>query len=225
MKTLFTAAIVVLGAFILVSVAFAEARYVQDQLEITMRTGESTRNSIIRMLASGDRVELLETNPDSGYSKIRTGDGTEGWVLTRFLMAEPAARQQMASLRVQAATLREEQGRLQTELEGVRTENESLRGQLSDMEERYRQASRELAEIRRAAADVLAVNENNKKLSQQIIDVRQELDAMKAESEQMRRNTNRGWFMTGAGVAFGGLLLGLLIPRLRWRKNSSWGSL
>jgi len=210
---------------VLASAAVAEARYVQDQLEITMRTGESTRNSIIRMLASGDRVELLESNPDSGYSKIRTSDGTEGWVLTRFLMSEPAARQQLANLRIRAATLREEQGRLETELEGVRNENQNLRTQLSDMEERYRQASRELAEIRRAAADVLAVNENNKQLSQQIIDVRQELDAKNAEAEMMRRNTTRSWFMTGAGVAFGGLLLGLLIPRLRWRKNSSWGSL
>lgn len=217
----------IVSIFLLLSspTAIAEARYVQDQLEITMRTGESTRNSIIRMLASGDRVELLESNPDSGYSKIRTGDGTEGWVLTRFLMAEPAARQQLASLRVSAATLREEQRRLETELEGVRGENENLRGQLGDMEERYRQASRELAEIRRAAADVLAVNENNKQLSQQITDVGQELDAMKAEAELLRSSTTRSWFMTGAGVAFGGLLLGLLIPRLRWRKSSSWGSL
>lgn len=225
MKNYLIASLIAFALLLLASTAFAEVRYVQDQLEITMRTGESTRNSIIRMLASGDRLNLLETNPDTGYSKIRTNDGTEGWVLTRFLMPEPAARQQIASLRVQAATLREEQGRLETELAGIRSENETLRGQLSDMEERYRQASRELAEIRRAAADVLAVNENNKQLSQQITDVRQELDAMRAEAEQMRSNTTRSWFMTGAGVAFGGLLLGLLIPRLRWRKNSSWGSL
>lgn len=219
-KFLFAVAMIVAS-----TAALAETRYVQDQLEITMRTGESTRNSIIRMLASGDRVELLQSNPDSGYSQVRTRDGTEGWVLTRFLMTEPAARQQLASLRVQAATLREEQGRLETELEGVRSENERLRSQLADMEERYRLASRDLDEIRRAAADVLAVNENNKQLSQQITDVRQELDAMQAEADRLRSNTTRNWFMTGAGVAFGGLLLGLLIPRLRWRKRSSWGSL
>ncbi len=214
-----------LALLLIAAGAHGETRYVQDQLEITMRTGESTRNSIIRMLASGDPVELLETNPDSGYSKVRTRDGTEGWVLTRFLMPEPAARQQLAALRVQAATLREEQARLETELQGVRAENDSLRRQLAETEERFRQASRELDEIRRAAANVLAVNENNKQLSQQIIDVRQQLDARNAEAEAMRRDTTRKWFMTGAGVAFGGLLLGLLIPRLRWRKRSSWGSL
>lgn len=205
--------------------SYAESRYVQDQLEITMRTGESTRNSIIRMLASGDRVELLETNPDSGYSKVRTRDGTEGWVLTRFLMTEPAARQQLAALRVQAATLREEQRQRETELDGVRAENASLKSQLADMEGRFRQASRELAEIRKAASNVLAVNENNKALSQEITDIQQQLDKMNAEADQLRRDTTRRWFMTGAGVAFGGLLLGLLIPRLRWRKSSSWGSL
>lgn len=205
--------------------ATAETRYVQDQLEITLRTGESTRNSIVRMLTSGTRVELLETNPDSGYSRVLTEEGTEGWVLTRFLMSEPSARQQLASVKVQAATLREEQGRLETELSAVRSENDSLREQLSEMENRYRQASQELAEIRSAAADVLAVNEKNKVLSQRINEIQQELDEMQADSASLRRDNTRRWFMTGAGVAFGGLLLGLLIPRLRWRRRSSWGSL
>lgn len=214
-----------ISAMLLATSAGAETRYVQDQLEITLRTGESTRNSIIRMLTSGARVELLETNPDSGYSRVKTQEGTEGWVLTRFLMSEPSARQQLAAVKVQAATLREEQGRLETELSGVRAENDNLRSQLGDMENRYRQASRELSEIRAAASDVLAVNENNKALSQQITDVQQELDAMQADSAALRRDNTRRWFMTGAGVAFGGLLLGLLIPRLRGRRNSSWGSL
>lgn len=217
--------IVCISLLLLAAEAGAETRYIQDQLEITLRTGESTRNSIIRMLTSGTSVELLETNPDSGYSRVRTRDNTEGWVLTRFLMSEPSARQQLASVRVQAATLREDHARLETELAAVRSENESLRGQLSEMEERYRQASRELSEIRAAASDVLAVNENNRVLSQQITDVQQELDAVRADSAALRRDNTRRWFMTGAGVAFGGLLLGLLIPRLRGRRRSSWGSL
>ncbi len=217
--------IIFISLLLLAAEAGAETRYIQDQLEITLRTGESTRNSIIRMLTSGTSVELLETNPDSGYSRVRTRDGTEGWVLTRFLMSEPSARQQLASVRVQAATLREDHARLETELAAVRSENESLRGQLSEMEGRYRQASRELSEIRAAASDVLAVNENNRVLSQQITDIQQELDAVRADSAALRRDNTRRWFMTGAGVAFGGLLLGLLIPRLRGRRRSSWGSL
>lgn len=210
---------------LLTAAAGADTRYVQDQLEITLRTGESTRNSIIRMLTSGSRLELLESNPDSGYSKVRTPEGTEGWVITRFLMNDPSARQQLASIKVQAATLREEQGRLETELAAVRSENTDLRSQLAEMESRYRQASRELGEIRAAASDVLAVNESNKALSQKITDVEQELDAMRADTDALRKDSTRRWFMTGAGVAFGGLLLGLLIPRLRGRKRSSWGSL
>lgn len=214
-----------ISLLLLATAASAETRYVQDQLEITLRTGESTRNSIMRMLSSGTRLELLETNADSGYSRVRTADGEEGWVLTRFLMNEPSARQQLASVKVQAATLREEQGRLETELSAVRAENDTLRSQLGEMENRYRLTSQELTEIRTAASNVLAVNENNKVLSQRISDIQQELDAMQADSEALRSDNTRRWFMTGAGVAFGGLLLGLLIPRLRWRRRSSWGSL
>ena len=47
-----------------------------------MRTGKSTRQSIVRMLASGTRVELLELDSEAGYARVRTRGGTEGWVLS-----------------------------------------------------------------------------------------------------------------------------------------------
>ena len=77
---------------LLTSAASAQPRYVSDRLEVTLRTGTSTQHSIIRMVPSGARVEVLETDGASGYSRVRAADGTEGWVLTRYLMEEPAAR-------------------------------------------------------------------------------------------------------------------------------------
>jgi SH3 domain protein len=32
-------------------------------------------------------------------------------------------------------------------------------------------------------------------------------------------------FLAGAGVLLGGILLGLTLTRLRWRKREHWGSL
>jgi SH3 domain protein len=44
------------------------------------------------------------------------------------------------------------------------------------------------------------------------------------ENTSLRDRTNRDWFLAGAGVLFGGILLGLLVPKLRKRKNwSDWG--
>ena len=78
--------------------AMAESVWVSDQFEIMLRTGPSTSNAIQRMLGSGTELESLETDAESGYSRVTTSGGTEGWVLTRYLMGEPPAREQLFAL-------------------------------------------------------------------------------------------------------------------------------
>ena len=52
--------------------SFAETtRYVSDELEITMRNGKGVKFAIRKMLSSGDKLEVIETDP-AGYSKVRT---------------------------------------------------------------------------------------------------------------------------------------------------------
>ena len=89
----------------LVSTAMAETRYVSDRLEIQMRTGKGTQFRILRMLPSGTALEILEVDQENGYSRVRTPSGVEGWVLSRYLMARPAARDQVASATERASNL------------------------------------------------------------------------------------------------------------------------
>jgi SH3 domain protein len=48
---------------------------------------------------------------------------------------------------------------------------------------------------------------------------------LRAEVSEIKRNTQRDWFLIGAGVLFGGILLGLILPRLKLRRRSGWGDL
>ena len=73
--------------------------YVSDQLEVTLRRGKGTRFGISAMLQSGTPLTVLEQDAESGYSRVRTPGGTEGWVLSRFTQPRPVARTQL-----QAAT-------------------------------------------------------------------------------------------------------------------------
>ena len=77
--------------------AQAQTRYVTDRTIVEIRRGPSTEYLILRNLEAGERVEVLEQNEDAGYSRVRVADqGTEGWILTRFLTAEPIARERLA---------------------------------------------------------------------------------------------------------------------------------
>ena len=87
-----------------------QVRYISDDTAITLRADRSVDAPVSGLLKSGARVQLLETDPGSAYSRIRAG-GLEGWVLTRYLSPIPAARERLAQAEAQLA---EQRARLDT---------------------------------------------------------------------------------------------------------------
>ena len=82
-----------LGAF----TVQAKTAYVTDEFKITLRSGESATHRILRMLPTGEKLNVLSSNPNNGYSKVRTASGAEGFVLTRQLVDQPVARDRLAA--------------------------------------------------------------------------------------------------------------------------------
>jgi SH3 domain protein len=87
--------------------AWAESRYVTDKFEVTMRSGQGTSHKILKTLASGSRLELVEEDVENGYTLVRTSDGVEGWVLSRYLINNPVARDQLVRAQAKIKELRD----------------------------------------------------------------------------------------------------------------------
>ena len=198
----------------------AEPRYVTDRLEITMRSGTSTQNSIVRMLRSGTEVELVETDEETGYSRVRLPDGTEGWVLTRFLMTQPAARDRLADLRGSMNDSDRALQELRSEFEQLRRMKADVDAERDLLESANRDLTVELEQIREISASSIALDEANKTLNQRVEAAERELAAMQAENQRLHDRATREWFVVGAGVLFFGMLLGIVVPRLRLKKKS-----
>jgi len=214
--------ILVLG---LLSNAMAETRYVSDSLEIQMRTGKGTQYRILRMLPSGTALEVLEVDQENGYSRVRTPSGVEGWVLSRFLMQGRAARDQLADAEKKLARLELENRKLTASLEDVQQTKGSLDSEREQLVKENRRLSQELEEIRRAASSALAIDAENKELKSRIVAYERQAQSLQQENEGLKDRTARDWFMVGAGVVILGMIIGLIIPRIRWRKKSSWDTL
>lgn len=202
--------------------AWAESRWVTDQFEITLRTGPSTANQIVRMLPSGTQLDTLEEDAEAGYTRVRTLAGTEGWVLTRYLMREPDARSQLANLRQRLEAVRNQSGDLGTQLDDLRQQNQQAAGRIRTLEAENRQLEAELAEIKRTAANVLAIDSENNALRQQLSSAEIQVAALQKENGELSSRRNRDWFIAGAAVLIAGVLVGLILPRIRWRRRSRW---
>ena len=199
-------------------------RYVTDTLKLEARSGPSRTHRIVRMLPTGTRVRVLETSSE-GYSRVKPDKGSEVWILTRYLRDDPPVRDQLtnaksalkrATSELQAVKAKLDEStsaasRVSSDKEQLAAENEQLRGELQD--------------IQQAAAATLSIRNTNQSLKSRVSQLEQDLERTQRENSVLRSSREQEWFVAGAGVLIGGAILGLIIPKIRWKRRRSWGEL
>ena len=204
----------------------AESRYVTDQFKITMRTGESATHKIVRMLPSGYRVEVLGVNPDTGYTRVRSRDGKEGYVLTRQLMKTASARDRLAIAEKQLLDLQAEPEKLAAKLASLQKEHQALQTNHQALERTKAMLDKELEVIRRTAANAIRISNERNELRKVVAKLTHQVEELKQENRELENDSDQKWFMIGAGVIIVGIILGLILPHLRFqRRKNTWGSL
>lgn len=202
--------------------AIAESVWVSDQLQIMLRTGPSTDYAIQLMIGSGAELEVLEQDDENGYSRVMTSGGTEGWVLSRFLMTEPGARAQLESLSRQLMSVNAEGTSMSSRLGVIQGEYETAKRRISELEQDKSDMQDENDDIRRAAGNALAIDSQNRNLQQLLTDAEIRLSILDQENDSLVSQKTRNWFIAGALVLVAGILLGLVLPRMKWQKKARY---
>jgi SH3 domain protein len=174
------------------------------------------------MLKSGAALEVLERDDVSGYSRVRTPGGTEGWVLSRYLMQEPAARQQLEALTSQLTSANATGSSMSEQLSAIRGQYAQATDSIKSLEREKESLQRQLEEIRRTAANVLAIDTQNKSLQEQLTDAEIRVNTLEQQNQELSGQKNRNWFLAGASVLVVGMLLGIWLPRVRWQRRSGY---
>ncbi len=189
-------------------ITLAGTRYISDQVEIPMRAGESLKYKVLRSLNSGTPVEVLSSNPKSGYSRVRTEDGRTGFVATDRLQDEPIPRDQVAALKAKVAMFQEKFDKLPPSLKEVQA---SLDTALSDKH----RLEEELLSIRQAAGDAPRILRERGELRQTVADLTRQVGELEQINRELDHQNAQRWFLIGGGVIFGGILIGFLLPQVR----------
>jgi len=198
--------------------------YITDVFEVTMRSGTSTSNSIVRMLGSGEAVTVLEEDLVSKYKLVETSDGKQGYVLSRFLMEKPAAKQTLQQLEV---NFEQQRQRLQTQTTEVAELKQMLDQEKSDndaLQSTLQTTELELTQIRTAAQDTLNILEQNKQLQTVVKQLTQEKAQLDETNAELSDSSQLDWFVRGGVVSLIAFVIGIVVTRIRWKKQDSWGS-
>ena len=202
----------------------AETRYITDEFEVTLRSGTSTANSIVKLLRSGEAVTVLEEDLASQYSLVETADNKKGYVLSRFLIEQPAARETLQKLQSEFERQRQN---LQQQAGEIEILNQALAQEKSDnsaLKSTLRASEQELSEVRTAAENTLDILEQNKRLQNVVEELQRQQQVIVDENAELKDSTRLDWFVRGGAVSLVAFVIGILVTRIRWRKQDSWGS-
>ncbi len=215
-----------LALLLLGQTALAERAWVTDEFKITVRSGESPRHKIISMIPSGTPVTVLSRNRATGYSRVRLGNGKEGYVLTRQLLDQPVAREQLAALRKEVAALKTAPSELQQRLSDLTRKYTELQRAHKELQAVKTEIEQELAALKRTSANAVRISNERNELRKQVAELTRSNEELKQEKRELENNSAQRWFMIGGGVTIAGILIGLILPHLRLRRRKdSWGSL
>lgn len=203
--------------------AQAQTRYVSDRQNLEIRRGPSTEHAILRWLEPGNEVQVLEQDQQSGWSRVRVLDqGTEGWILTRFLMDERSARDRLAAAERNLAAARDRVAALEAQSREVGANLGSTRSELEQTRASHATVSQELANLRTAAANVVEIRDQNTSLQQRLAERDREVEVLTTENARLAGRNSQNWFIVGASVLLAGIVIGLVAPTLRRRRRSDW---
>jgi SH3 domain protein len=216
-------AMVLFVAFSLsLNVAYAEDSWVTDEFEVMLRSGKSNQQRILMQLRSGTRLELLKGDAESGYTKVRTASGEEGWVLSRYLRFTPTAKLRLPAVEQRFQKSDAKNKELRRELDANKKDKQGLQREVAESQASNRSLQNQLDRITRLSSNTIEVDDQNQLLTQQLTDAQQKIDTLEADKTRLGSRSDREWFLVGGAVLALGLLLGLVIPRINWRKKDSW---
>ena len=184
--------------------SIAKTKYVTDEFEIMLRTGQSTQHEIRRQVKSGTPLEVIAES--DGYTHVRMPSGVEGWVLTRYLMDQPSGRDQLAAMQRRHETLKTKFD------QAVQKESASLQ--------------KEIARLKNIAKRPLELQRENDQLKAQLAEEKARYESLSAESEILKSPyKDRQWFVSGALVVIGSIIFGIILTRIEWRRKKKWNQL
>jgi SH3 domain protein len=204
--------------------SYGETRYVSDVLYISLRANPDPDASLITTLKSDTPLEVLEDNEK--FLRVRTPDGTEGYVLSRYVTSALPKSRQIEQLRRERDALEEKVAQLEQELQAGEASQAKpvaeLEAKVATLEDQLEEAKRQLAAVReryqalqKEAADVVAVVNDRDRLQIRNEQLNDEIDTLREQNSDLLRTGMIRWFLAGGGVFLVGWVAGKVSRRKR----------
>ena len=196
---------------------YAATMYVTDSIDIMVRGGPSVEHKIITTLKSNSLVEVLEQ--DQQWTKISLPNGSEGYVMTRYLTEDrPAAliaselEEKLRPLEQEVGVLREEKQRL----EGLVSEQSA---NLEDQGQKLMALRQEYEEWKESAREHIKLKHEKDSIEGELASLGQKYENLAAAHARLTERKDTLFMLSGGGLLFVGLIVGFVVGRMLVRRK------
>ena len=198
------ATLLLVATMSLASQANSATRYVSDDLHTYIHSGPGTKYKIIGSVNTGERINLIQTNKNTGFTLIKDSKGRNGWINSKYVSNQPGLKERLPKLENQLNKLNTQ---LNTEKDKANSDKVSLEKNLDS----YKNQVSEL-------------QNTNSSLNEELQEVQALNRSLNAKLDTQKDDLLMRWFTYGGMVGGIGLLLGLVLPALmpKRRHKSRW---
>ncbi len=215
------------------TIAGGETMYVIDRLLVGVHEDKTRDSAVVKVVPTATSLEVMEKDKD--LVKVRTPEGTEGWVDAKYLTDEMPAQLIVEELEAWKKSRKDELTAAWAEVESLRTKLKKKKGEPANLDEvnsslkelqRLQEENRQLKE--RAAGNEARLKE----LSQKLQEATAKLATMPTNEESSpleppslgRFLTNllqiNPWYWTALGVLFFiGIIMGIYLMDVTQRRR------
>ncbi len=208
-------ALVLLLMSMVVAISMADSKYVSEDFEITMRTGAGKDRKIIALIPSGREVEVV--TPGDEWTEVRTANGKQGWVLTRYLTDELPTALVLERLRQKHANLISKNEELRKQASQLSAQNKQLSGDLNQTQKGLEKLNTAHETLKNESGAFLKLKAKYEKTLKALDQERTK--AKKLDSNLTRLSTNEftKGILYGGGFIILGFVVGWILKRPKRR--------
>lgn len=196
--------IAMLSFFAMAFDTYAIDKYVTDNVDIYLRRGPGSQYAFSNAVKAGEKVIELEKSTDGKYTRIQLNNGNTAWIETNKLNEQPSYKERFPLLKAKLAEYKEK-------VDNAEANQQKL---VDDYVQKLKLAEETIATLQN----------KNTALEQQVKEQSSQIESMLNQVDDKRRDLIVTWFTYGGLVAGGGLILGLILPRIipSRRKKDRW---
>jgi SH3 domain protein len=143
----------------------------------------------------------------------------EGWVTSQYLVGEPIARDKLAAAEKRLKNLKAEIDKEREALASIQATHKETEATNRTLNSQVQSLTKELAELKRIAADPITEHALNVELTQQNTRLVGEMEELSSLTRRLKDNVQLEWLLYGGALVLIGLILGVVL-KARTRQTS-----